>query len=83
MTKLDGLIALLAGEDREPTPEEEVRQARRDLDEALAALRAARAAWSGPHASDPDALRRALDLAERQLDAARVRLQRALERRSN
>lgn len=76
-----GLITLLAVEDGEPPPENDIAQARRELDEALAALRAARQAWSGVHTGDPAALRRALDLAERQLDAARVRLQRALERR--
>lgn len=75
------MIALLTGEDHEPTSEEDVARARHDLDEALAALRAAREAWSESHTSDPEALRRALDLAERQLDSARVRLQRALERR--
>lgn len=81
MSKIGGMIALLTGEDREPTSEDEIARARHDLDEALAALRAARVAWSGPHTSDPAALRRALDLAERQLDSARVRLQRALEGR--
>lgn len=77
---LRGLITLLAGDDPQPTPEEDIAQARRDLDEALAALRAARAGWASAHTMDAAALRAALDLAERQLDAARVRLQRALDR---
>lgn len=76
-----GLLALIAGDDREPTPDEDIALARRELDEALAALRNARAGWSGIHPMDADALRRALDQAERQLDAARMRLQRALDRR--
>ncbi|HET6403212.1 MAG TPA: hypothetical protein VFH78_01090 [Candidatus Thermoplasmatota archaeon] len=76
-----GIFTLLAGDDREPTAEEDIAQARRELDEALAALRTARAGWSSAHTMDPDALRAALDLAERQLDAARQRLQRALDRR--
>lgn len=76
-----GLLALLAGDDRPPTVEEDIAQARRELDEALSALRAARGAWTSTHTIDADALRRALDLAENQLDAARLRLQRALERR--
>lgn len=78
-----GLITLLAGDDAPPTPtpEEDMAQARRDLDEALLSLRAARAGWSSAHTIDPDALRAALDRAERQLDAARVRLQRALDRK--
>ena len=77
---LQGLLALLSGEDREPTRDEEIAQARRDLDEALASLRLARASWSSIHTLDHDALRRALDLAEKQLDAARMRLHRALTR---
>lgn len=77
---LRGLIALLAGGAREPTSEEDIEQARAELDEALAALRRARAGWSSPHTLDAEALRQALDLAERQLDAARMRLQRALQR---
>ncbi|HUR70171.1 MAG TPA: hypothetical protein VM370_13085 [Candidatus Thermoplasmatota archaeon] len=75
-----GLLALLAGEEDAPTREEEILQARRELDAALEALRAARAAWSGPHTTQIEAVRSALDAAERQLDAARVRLQRALMR---
>lgn len=75
-----GLVVLFAADDRPPTPEEDIAQARRELDDALAALRRARAGWSSAHTMDPDALRAALDLAERQLDAARVRLQRALDR---
>jgi hypothetical protein len=78
---LRGLVTLLAGEEREPTREEEVAAARRELDAALDALRAARAAWSGADTTDIEVVRRALDAAERQLDAARVRLQRALESR--
>lgn len=76
-----GLVTLLAVDEPAPSPEEDIAQARRELDEALAALRSARAGWSSAHTMDRDALRAALDLAERQLDAARVRLQRALERR--
>jgi len=76
-----GLFALLAGEDRELTAEEDILHARRELDEALDALRRARAGWSSVHTMDADVLRAALDQAERQLDAARVRLQRALNRR--
>jgi multidrug efflux pump subunit AcrA (membrane-fusion protein) len=78
MSPLRPIVALLAGEDR--SREDEIAEARRELDEALAALRAARGAWESPHMMDIDALRRALDQAERQLDAARVRLHRALER---
>lgn len=76
-----GLITLLAGDDALPTAEEDIAQARRELDEALGALRRARAGWSSALTMDADALRAALDQAERQLDAARVRLQRALDRR--
>lgn len=80
MSTIQGILALLSGEDREPSRDEEIAQARRDLDEALASLRLARASWSSAHTIDADALRRALDLAERQLDAARMRLHRALTR---
>lgn len=80
MRSFQGLLTLLAGEDRESTRDEEIAQARRDLDEALASLRLARASWTSAHTIDPDALRRALDMAERQLDAARMRLHRALTR---
>lgn len=80
MRSLQGLLTLMAGEDRESTREEEIAQARRDLDEALASLRLARASWTSAHTIDADALRRALDMAERQLDAARMRLHRALTR---
>lgn len=73
-------MALLAGESATPSPEEDIADARRELDEALVALRTARAGWAGVETLDPEALRRALDLAEARLDAARVRLQRALER---
>lgn len=76
-----GILALLAGDDREPTAEEDILHARKELDEALDALRRARAGWSSMHTMDADALRAALDQAERQLDAARIRLQRALTRR--
>lgn len=76
MSLLRPLVALLAGDDR--SREDEILQARREVDEALAALRIARASWESPHTLDVDALRRALDLAERQLDSARVRLHRAL-----
>lgn len=71
------LLTLLAGEETETDWEEEVLQARRDLEEALAALRAARASWSGTETVDLSQVRRALEVAERQLDAARARLQRA------
>lgn len=77
---LRGFLTLLAGEERPPTRDEEIALARKELDAALDALRAARAAWSGPHVTDIEAIRRALDAAERQLDAARVRMQRALSR---
>lgn len=80
MRSIQGLFVLMAGEDREATREEEIAQARRDLDEALAALRIARSSWTSAHTIDVDALRRALDMAERQLDAARMRLHRALTR---
>lgn len=56
----------------------EILAAQRELDEALAALRVARAGWTGPHTIDIESVRRALDAAERQLDVARARLQRAL-----
>ena len=75
-----GILALLAGEDGEPTAEEDVAHARRELDAALEALRRARAEWATGDATDPEVLRKALDQAERQLDAARVRLHRALSR---
>ena len=78
MSPLRPFLALLSG--REPSREEELQLARRELDEALTALRTARAAWQSPHTLDTEGLRRALDLAERQLDAARVRLHRALAR---
>lgn len=71
-------FALLAGD--EGSREDDIIQARRELDAALAALRVARASWQSPHTMDVDALRRALDLAERQLDAARIRLHRSLDR---
>lgn len=81
MRSIQGLLTtLLSGEDREATREEDIAQARRDLDEALASLRLARASWASGHTIDAEALRRALDMAERQLDAARMRLHRALSR---
>lgn len=80
MRSIQALLTLMAGEDREPTRDEDIAQARRDLDEALASLRLARAAWTSVHTIDAEGLRRALDLAERQLDGARMRLHRALTR---
>ena len=80
---LRGTLLLLAVDDDAGAvaPEEDVAQARRELDEALAALRAARADWSSAHAPRSEPLREALDVAQRRLDAARARLQRALRRR--
>lgn len=80
MRTIRGILALLSGEDREASRDEEIAQARRDLDEALASLRLARASWTSIHTIDVEALRQALDLAERQLDVARMRLHRALTR---
>lgn len=79
MASFHGLVALLTGEGPLAAPEEEVSAARRDLEEALDALRRARAS-AGNVELDIEALRRALDTAQRQLDAARVRLMRALDR---
>lgn len=58
--------------------EAEIVAAQRELEAAVAALRAARAGWSSAHTIDVDTVRRALQAAERQLDAARARLKRAL-----
>lgn len=74
---LEGFLVLMSGEDPPADPEEEIRQATRELETAVEALRAARGKWSGAETVDVAAIRRALDLAERQLDAARVRLARA------
>lgn len=81
MNELRGLFVLLAGEGpgAAATRDEEIAKARLELDAALEALRAARSAWGNHHTMDIEAVRRALDAAERQLDAARVRLQRALD----
>lgn len=75
-------MTLLTGEDPVRTPEQDVAEARRELDAALEALRRARAAWTAQEGGDMETVRRALDAAERQLDQARVRLQRALDRRA-
>lgn len=82
MTALTTLLALMAGSDEDAAVDdgEEVAQARRDLESALATLRAARGAWTGAETIDVEAIRRALADAERQLDRARVRLQRAEDR---
>lgn len=77
MSALRTILVLLASNDAEGR-EEDIEAARRELDEALEALRRARAGWTGAETIDIDAVRRALEAAERQLDMARVRLQRAL-----
>lgn len=77
---LRSFLTLLAGEEIDDSAEE-VAKAREELEGALDALRRARGSWLGPETVDVAAVRRALESAERQLDAARVRLQRAEERR--
>lgn len=75
---LEKLFVLLSGDDTtSDVVEEEIRQATQELESALAALHAARGRWSGAQTVDLAAVKRALDLAERQLDAARVRLEKA------
>ena len=76
--ELRAILVLLAG-DPDARREEEIAHARRELEAALETLRLARATWSNPQSVDVEAVRRALDAAERQLDAARVRLRRALQ----
>lgn len=74
-------FTLLSGEDQDLPAEDEVQEARRELEAALAVLRNARGAWQGTETVDVGAVRRALETAERQLDRARVRLQRAESQR--
>lgn len=81
MFPLRGILSVLTHASDATTREEDIDRARQEIEEALAVLSAARGQWSSAHALDVDAVRRALDLAERQLAEARVRLQRALARR--
>lgn len=81
MATFRGLVALLTGEEPPGAREEEIAQARLELEEALDALRRARGNSESVETLDLEGLRRALDAAQRQLDAARVRLMRALSRR--
>lgn len=74
---LRGLFVLMSGEDPPEDLDAEIQAATRELEAALQALRLARGRWSGAQTLDIAAIRRALDLADRQLDAARVRLARA------
>lgn len=74
-------FTLLSGDDQDLPAEEEIVVARRELEAALEVLRNARGAWAGRETVDVAAVRRALEIAERQLDRARVRLQRAESQR--
>lgn len=78
MAALRAILVLLTGRESAAGREAEIQAAREELDAALAALREARAGWTGAETIDIEAVRRALDAAERQLDAARVRLERAI-----
>ena len=80
VNQLRAILALMSGDERELPADDEIAAARLELEAALEALRLARGAWSGLETVDISAIRRALETAERQLDRARVRLQRAEER---